>query len=128
MNRPYLLHHLLLNSTEKYPDKQAVIHNSRSLTYQQLLKESRKMAGLLKQLGIKKEERVGILLDKSIDQAIAFFGVSQAGGISLFVNPVLKKEQVEHILTDSGTTFLICTGKEWQKCGLESPVTVIYMD
>jgi acyl-CoA ligase (AMP-forming) (exosortase A-associated) len=86
------------------------------------------MAMLLKHLGLKKEERIAILLDKSIDQAIAYFAVSQAGGISLFVNPVLKKEQVEHILADSSATFLICTGKEWQKYGIEAHVTIIYMD
>jgi acyl-CoA ligase (AMP-forming) (exosortase A-associated) len=128
MNGPYLLHHLLLNSAEKYPDKEAVIHNSRSLTYQQLFEESRKMAMFLKHLGLKKEARVAILLDKSIEQAIAFFGVSMAGGISLFINPILKKEQVEHILADSGTTFLLCTNREWQRNELDAPVTVIYMD
>ncbi len=124
----YLLHHLLLKSAHQYPDKQALIHNSNSLTYQHLLQESQKMVMLLKHLGLKKEERVAILLDKSIEQAIAFFGISQAGGISLFINPVLKKEQVGHILADSRTTFLICTTKEWQRYGLEAPVIVIYMD
>jgi acyl-CoA ligase (AMP-forming) (exosortase A-associated) len=126
--KTYLLHHLLLKSAEKYPDKHALIHNSTSITYQQLLEESHKMAKLLKHLGIRKEERVAILLDKSIEQAIAFFGVSQAGGISLFINPILKKEQVGHILADSGATFLICTGKEWQKYGIETRVKTISMD
>lgn len=82
----------------------------------------------LKHLGLSKEERVAILLDKSIEQAIAFFGVSMAGGISLFVNTVLKKEQVEHILSDSGATFLITTSKEWQKYGIQARMTMIYME
>lgn len=124
----YLIHHLLENSIINYSDKIAVKHDDKHVTYQELLEDSRKMGSLVKRFGISKGERVGILLDKSIEQVVAFFGTSFADAVSAFINPVLKKEQIEHIIRDCDAKLLICTKREWERNKVDVPLKIIYMD
>jgi acyl-CoA ligase (AMP-forming) (exosortase A-associated) len=126
--RNYLIHHLLENSAVKYSDKVAVRHDNKHITYQELMEDSKKMGSLIKKFGIGEGERVGILLDKSIEQVFSFFGTSFADAVSVFINPVLKKEQVEHIIRDCDAKLLICTKREWERNKMDVPLKIIYMD
>ena len=90
--RPYLLGQMLEDSAANYPEKEAVKHKNKIITYAELYEDSLKMKGLMIALGIKKGDRVGILLDKSIEQLVSMFGISMAGGIFVFLNPILKKK------------------------------------
>jgi acyl-CoA ligase (AMP-forming) (exosortase A-associated) len=126
--RNYLIHHLLENSAIKYSDKVAVKHDDKVITYRELLEDSRKMGSLINKLGIRRGERVCILLDKSIEQVVAFFGTSFNDAVSVFINPVLKKEQIEHIIRDCDAKLLICTKREWERNKIDVPLKIIYMD
>lgn len=126
--RNYLIHHLLENSAIKYSDKVAVKHDSKVATYKELLEDSIKMGSLIKKFGIGEGARVGILLDKSIEQVVSFFGISFADAVSVFLNPVLKKEQIEHIIRDCDAKLLICTKREWERNKVDIPLKVIYID
>ena len=126
--RNYLIHNLLENSAIGYSDKVAVKHGDRIINFKQLLDESKKMGPLLKKYGVKRGERVGILLDKSIEQIISFFGISFADAVSVFINPILKKDQIDHILRDCDAQLLICTKKEWERNKMDVPLKIIYMD
>jgi acyl-CoA ligase (AMP-forming) (exosortase A-associated) len=126
--RSYLIHHLLENAVLQCPDKIALKHGDRVITYHQLMEESTKLGALIKSLDIKGGERVGILLDKSVEQVVSFFGISMSGGVSVFINPILKKEQMEHIIRDSDARTLICTKREWQRNKIDLPIKIIYMD
>jgi len=128
MMSSYLIHHLLENSTRQYPDKIAIKDGVRTLTYQQLYEDSIKLGNLLTALKAGKGERVCILLDKSIEQVISFFGISFSGNVSVFINPVLKKDQVEHIIKDCDAKVLITIKKEWEKYKIDLPIKKIYLD
>ena len=61
----------------------------------------------LRALGVERNERVAVYLPKQFETAIAMFATSAAGGVFVPVNPVLKPEQVGHILRDCATRILI---------------------
>ena len=126
--RSYLVHHLLKNATPHYANKIAVKHGERVITFRQLMEDSTKMATLIKSLAVCRGERVGILLDKSVEQVVSFFGISMSGGVSVFINPILKKEQMEHIIRDCDAKLLICTKREWERNKIDLPIKIIYMD
>ena len=126
--RSYLVHHLLENSVCQYPDKIAVKDGDRTIAYQELYDESIKLGTLLKALKSEKGERICILLDKSIEQVVSFFGVSFSGHVSVFINPILKRDQVEHILRDCDAKILITLRREWEKYEIDLPVRRIYLD
>ena len=62
--------------------------------------------GLLAQ-GLGKSERVAVYLEKRFEMVIGCFGTSQAGGTFVPLNPLLKPEQIAHILQDAGVRFLL---------------------
>ncbi len=126
--RPYLVGHLLEDSAVKYTEKEAAKQKERSITYAELYEDSLKMKGLLIALGIKKGDRVGILLNKSIEQLISMFGISLAGGIFVFLNPILKKNQIDHIISDCDIKLLITTGKIFQAKSIDKQNQVLFMD
>lgn len=126
--RPFLIHHLLEDTADRFAGKVAVKHGDRTVTYGELLEESRRMKGLLIQLGIQRGDRVGIYLDKSVEQLVAMFATSMAGAVFVFINPILKKDQIEYIVNDCQVKLLITTGDLHQKSHLTVPGTNIYVD
>lgn len=125
---PYLIHHLLEESASRYPEKVAIKHKQRTMTFSDLFKESMKMKSFLLETGIQRGERVGILLDKSLEQLISMFGISMAGGVFVFINPVLKKEQIEYIIQDCQIKLLITNSAYHKKNNLAMPSQVLYVD
>ena len=126
--KPYVLWHLLEGSVERFPEKTAVKHKEQTLSFQELEAESWRMREILIEQGIRKGERVGILLEKSIEQLISMFGVSMAGSIFVYINPILKKKQIEYILEDCGIKLLITTKKHHLKNELKTSARILYMD
>ncbi|HUA13997.1 MAG TPA: acyl-CoA ligase (AMP-forming), exosortase A system-associated [Verrucomicrobiae bacterium] len=103
----FLLHHMLRTSAEQFPEKEALVHGEERLTYSHV---SSRVAGLalgLRNAGLNRGDRVGILLDPGVAQAISIYGVSQAGGVFVPINSVLFPDQVSHIARDCGISALI---------------------
>ena len=126
--RPYLVHHLLEDSASRLPNKLAIKDKLRSVTFAELCDEAARLKAYLLQQGLGREERVGILLDRSVEQAMSIFGVSMAGCAFVVINPVLKKNQVEHIINDCEVKLLISTSAHLKKHDLSCPERVLLMD
>ena len=89
------------------PDKEAVFGGGAFLTFRQLHLEAMAAAQALAQLGIRPGDRVGICMQKTLDQVIAILGVLLANAILVPIHPVLRAEQVGHIATDCEMKLLI---------------------
>jgi acyl-CoA ligase (AMP-forming) (exosortase A-associated) len=112
-NRPYLLHHLLEASAAALPAKEAVIEGDRRVTYAAFHASVASAAGVLEENGLERRDRVGVYLDRGFHDAAAIFAASMAGGVFVPINPLLKPEQVRHILADCGVRFLLTTASRW---------------
>ncbi len=126
--KPYLIEHLLEDTAQRFPGKVAVKHGDKTITFGALLEDALKMKGLLAVLGVKPGDRVGIFLDKSIEQLLAMFAVSMAGGVFVFINPVLKKDQIEYIANDCQIGLLITTDELRADAQLGAPLRFLYLD
>jgi acyl-CoA ligase (AMP-forming) (exosortase A-associated) len=103
----FLVHHMLRSCSSRLPSREALVHGDTRLTYDEV--DSR-VAGLalgLRAAGIKRGDRVGILLDPSIAQAISIFGISQAGAVFVPISSVLFPQQISHIARDCRIAALI---------------------
>lgn len=105
----FLIHHMLLSSAERYPEKEALVDASQRLSYAEAAKQCAALASALQSLGVKRGDRVGIWLDTSVQQSTAIFGVSQSGAVFAPINSVLFPEQAAHIMRDCATVGLITT-------------------
>jgi len=89
------------------PDKEAIFGGGASLTFRQLHAESVAAAQALAQLGVRPGDRVGICMQKTLDQVVTMLGVLLANAILVPIHPVLRAEQIEHIATDCDMKLLI---------------------
>ena len=83
---------LLINSANLYENKIAMTDKNRSITYGELLSESRKISQWLVNRGIKQNDKVGISLYDSVDACAAFFAVVFVGAIPVMANPRSRKD------------------------------------
>lgn len=94
--------------TEKWKDKTAVIFYGRKISYRDLREKVDRFATALADLGIKKGDRVALLLLNSPEHIIAFYGVIKAGAIVTPISPVYVSPEIKHQLEDSGAESIIC--------------------
>lgn len=103
----FLIWHLLRDSARKAPDKEALVHGEQRLTYREVARRASGLATSLRGAGMKRGDRIGIYLEASVPQVISIFGVTQAEGVFVPINSLLRPEQVMHIATDCGMKGLI---------------------
>src|SRR5699024_12066976 len=58
--------------------------------------------------GLKKGDRVAIMLPNSPQSVITYYGALMAGGVVVQVNPLYTERELKYQLQDSGATFIIC--------------------
>ncbi|MFT5198728.1 MAG: benzoate-CoA ligase family protein [Planctomycetota bacterium] len=71
-------------------DKCAVVDEAGSWTYGQVHEQVRRMAVVLRDMGVRAEDRVLIVLPDALPFVTAFFGTLRVGGVFAMVNPLLK--------------------------------------
>lgn len=103
----FLVHHTLRGSALRFPDKEALVHGDKRLTYKEVSARVAGLASGLRAAGLRRGERVGIYLDPGIAQVISIFGISQAGGVFVPANGTLFPDQVAHIIRDCTVSALI---------------------
>ena len=90
-------------------DKIAFIDSDRSLSYGELQARSCRFASALQKLGLRPEERLGLLLYDTVDFPVAFWGGVRAGIVVLPLNTLLNAEQYAYILGDSRTAAIVAS-------------------
>lgn len=131
ISRPQrLLGEALEFSANKHPDKTVAIYKGITYTYQSLSKSAENLAYYLINKGIKKGDRIAILLNNSWQSAVSVYGITLAGGVFLVVNPDTKAEKLNYILNDCSAKIVISESQLMDELsvalnGLESVEQVI---
>jgi len=81
------------------------------LTFKELEDESSKIASNLLNLGLKKGDRIGIIMENSISLVKLYFGCLFAGIVVVPINPTLSLQEIEYIINHSKIKLLV-TSKE----------------
>ena len=104
-----LVHELIGFSALRFPDAVALKEGGQEINYQQLAAEVELGSRYFLGLGLARRDRVAVYMDKRIDTVVAMFAAAAAGGVFVPVNPLLKSEQVSHILRDCNVRILVTT-------------------
>lgn len=113
----YLLHHLVESSAQRVPLSPALKCRGIEQSYAQLAALQQRVACGLVAQGIQPGQRVGIFLSKCFEWVAGAFGASQCGCVFVPINPVLKPQQVMHILNDCGVSVLLTSSERLAKLG-----------
>jgi long-chain acyl-CoA synthetase len=105
------LTHLLDASAERFPGHKALVFFGRSMTYARLLGAVDRFAGALSRLGVRKGERVAIILPNCPQEVIVFYAALRLGAVVVPTNPLYTASELRHQLTDSGTRVVVVFDK-----------------
>src|SRR5213080_3541680 len=70
------------------------------LTYGELHKQSCRLANMLRRLGVRREERVAMIMLDTIDFPMVFLGAIRAGVVPVPLNTLLTSDQYAYVLAD----------------------------
>ncbi|HWQ73855.1 MAG TPA: AMP-binding protein [Syntrophomonas sp.] len=108
LNYPkYPAHEILRLIATTNPDKAATDFYGTEISYWDLYGYSTRLANGLITAGIKKGDRVGILLPNCPQMVISFWAILQAGGTIVNLNPMYKPEELKGMIEKTGMTGLI---------------------
>ena len=110
-----LLHDSLVCAAHDYPDKPALITETKRVTWSQLFEHVRKCASALIARGVKRGDRVVIYADNTLECVIGIWATLWAGGVFVVVNPQTKKDKLQYIINRSEAKVLISGEQLWQQ-------------
>ena len=97
----------LCDIVERRPDKTAMVSAERSATFAQLYEEALATAECLRGIGVEPGDRVGICMEKTLDQVSVILGVLCANAVVVPILPRLKQSNIRHIIENSGMMALV---------------------
>ncbi|MCC3703576.1 long-chain-fatty-acid--CoA ligase FadD [Rouxiella badensis] len=107
-NRYSSLVEMFENAALRYADNPAFINMGEVMSFRKLEERSRAFAAYLQnELGLKKGDRVALMMPNLLQYPIALFGVLRAGMVVVNVNPLYTPRELEHQLTDSGASAIV---------------------
>ncbi|MFN5483798.1 MAG: AMP-binding protein, partial [Bradyrhizobium sp.] len=88
------------NVDEGRGDKVVFDDTASQITYGQLQQQTRRVGNMLRRLGVRREERVAMIMLDTVDFPIVFLGAIRAGVVPVPLNTLLTAEQYAYILGD----------------------------
>ncbi|OAD23179.1 amino acid adenylation protein, partial [Candidatus Thiomargarita nelsonii] len=107
----HLIHQLLDKSAKLSPNKEAIIYKGNCISYRELELISNQVAHVLLKSGVKKGDRVGIYLDKSIEAVVVIFGILKAGAVYVPLDPSVPAKRTAFIIDNCSIKVVFCTTK-----------------
>jgi len=99
---------MLEAAMKRYADKPAFRCFGQTLTYADTDRLSRDFAAYLQsKLGIKKGDRIAVMLPNIPAFPLAMLGIIRAGAIQVNVNPLYTPRELEHQLNDAGAKAIV---------------------
>ena len=100
----------LATNARRYPDKAALVFFGTTVSYQQLMEGSERLAARLVQLGVQRGDRVVLCMQNCPQLVMAHFAILRANAVVVPVNPMNRAEELKHYITDPDTKVAITTG------------------
>ena len=91
------------------PERLAVNDDSRQLTYAELDHRSDLVAHKLDAMGVRKQNFIGVMIERSVDFPVCVFGIHKAGAAYLPLDLEYPNERLSYMLSDSEAPLVITT-------------------
>ena len=99
---------LLDEADTNYSSSEAFVNFGVSMKYEQVAKDSKSFAAYLQNvLGLRKGDRIAMMMPNLLQYPVAIFGALRAGLIVVNVNPLYTPRELEHQLRDSGAKTIV---------------------
>src|SRR5947209_13271324 len=102
---------MLDDAAENHPNSTATIFFNRKRSYKSISDAAWRFANGLRRLGVKKGDRVALVLPNTPQFVIAFYGALRAGAIVVPCNPLYTPPELQYQLADSGATVVVALSR-----------------
>jgi long-chain acyl-CoA synthetase len=119
------LHQFLRNAARNAPERIALItpaklpllgFQSHTITYGELDQLSDALAAGLIDMGLKKGDRVAVILPNSVAMAVSYFGILKAGGVVAATNPTYPPPKMQFQINDCDAEIVITLSLFYKVC------------
>ena len=97
----------LIKIEAEHSAKTAIVYKNVHVSYKAIIFQCRQLASFFVNQGLKKGDRVAILLENSPEYVATYYGVLQAGGIVVSLNNAAKCTDLANWIRHSGSTWLV---------------------
>ncbi|MBN1050264.1 non-ribosomal peptide synthetase [Clostridium botulinum] len=96
-----------IRQTKLNPNKIAIKSEYDTLTYEELDKQSNQLANFLINKGVRQNDIVGIMIERSSNMMVAIIGILKTGAAYLPIDIRCPAKRIEYILNDSKSNILL---------------------
>lgn len=125
------LYDLLARTAREYPEQLAVIDGEKNVTYAELQRIVDRFAAVLYRLGLRKGDRIAVMLPNCLEYIVSYYTIQRLGGILVQVNPMYQQSELAYLLEDSEATAFIGHREQKQKLALigwDAKLTLIFVE
>ncbi|GAA4607592.1 long-chain fatty acid--CoA ligase [Actinoallomurus liliacearum] len=116
---------LLDASADRFAGRRALEFLGRSMTYARLRDAVDRFATALAGLGVRKGDRVAVILPNCPQEVIAFYAVLRLGAVVVPTNPLYTSSELRHQLADSGSRVVVVFDKAYETVHEARPGTMV---
>ena len=121
------VHEMFIEQAEKTPNQTALVFENQKFTYQELDEMSNSLAHFLREKGVKKSDKVAVLLNRDENVVIAQLAVLRLGAVFIPIDSRYPRERVTYILEESHAKLIVknaanemqlensCEIEEWER-------------
>ena len=106
------IYEILEDTAERFPNRHAFLYPE-EMSFKLFKEQVDKFATALKDLGVRKGDRIALYGPNTIQWEISFFGLEKAGAILVPMNPLFKESEVEYEANDAGVETIIVSQPEY---------------
>jgi acyl-CoA synthetase (AMP-forming)/AMP-acid ligase II len=105
-----LVRDYLLGNERSWPQRVAYVSKSSSKTWGEIAERSRRLAAVLRSLGVKKGDVVGSMARDTHEVVELWYAACMLGAVRTGINPRYSPAGIRHVLQDSGIKVLVVEG------------------
>ncbi|HEV2950609.1 MAG TPA: long-chain fatty acid--CoA ligase, partial [Actinomycetota bacterium] len=116
---------LLADSAAGFPESTAIAFLGKHMNYRELLQEVERFSAVLAGLGVKRGDRVGLLLPNSPQYVIAWYACQRLGAVAVGNNPLYTRRELAHQIKDHSPGVMVVLDQlypAWSSVQGEVPV------
>ena len=112
--------HRFLATAREHPDRAFIDDSGTRISYGQALEAAAAFAATLIDSGVVRGDRVAVYMQNCPQFVYAQLGTWLAGAVPVPVNPMLRAQELQYLLTDSGSRVLVTQDDLWRSAGREA--------
>ncbi|PMS21443.1 non-ribosomal peptide synthetase [Trinickia soli] len=101
------LDQVLTEQAQRTPDAVAVICGDKRMTYREFDERVNRLAHTLRAAGVRPDQLVAVIAQRSIEMLVAIHAVVKAGGAYLPIDPGYPRSRIEYVLEDSAVSVVL---------------------